>query len=152
MFDFESYLESICMTSEFEISSDPSRIDIGLVHEFLSKSYWAKGRSVDVVERSILNSLCFGVYFEDQQVAFARLITDRAVLAYLADVFVISEYRGQGISKLLMEEILRSPELKDVRLFRLATKDAHRLYEKYGFERMTDPDKTMELFIEESDL
>lgn len=140
------------MTSEFEISTDPSRIDVELVHQFLSNSYWAKGRSVEIVERSILNSLCFGVYLEDQQVAFARLITDRAVFAYLADVFVIPEYRGQGISKLLMEEILSHPDIRNLRLIRLATKDAHRLYEQYGFERMTDPDKTMELFIEESDV
>ena len=137
------------MMSDIEISTDLTRIDVSLVHDFLSKSYWAEGRSVDVVERSIRNSLCFGAYSEGHQIAFARLITDRAVFAYLADVFVIPAFRGRGISKLLLEEILKHSALKDVRLIRLATKDAHGLYEQYGFKRMTDPDRTMELFIDE---
>ena len=137
------------MMSDIEISTDATRIDVSLVHEFLSTSYWAEGRPVDVVERSIRNSLCFGAYSEGHQIAFARLITDRATFAYLADVFVIPEFRGRGISKLLLEEILKHAALKDVRLIRLATKDAHGLYEQYGFKRMTDPDRTMELFIDE---
>ena len=137
------------MMSDIEISTDPTRIDVSLVHDFLSKSYWAEGRPVDVVERSIRNSLCFGAYSEGHQIAFARLITDRATFAYLADVFVIPEFRGRGISKLLLEEILKHSALKGVRLIRLATKDAHGLYEQYGFKRMTDPDRTMELCIDE---
>ena len=87
---------------DYRISTDRNRLDLPLIHEFLSNSYWAKGRPIEVVERSIKNSLCFGAYHNDRQVAFARLITDRAVFAYLADVFVIEEYRGRGISGMLM--------------------------------------------------
>ena len=135
-----------------EISTDPDRIDVSLVHDVLSKSYWAKGRSIDVVERSIRNSLCFCAYASDQQVGFARLITDRAVFAYLADVFVIPEFRGRGISKLILEEILKHPDVQNVQLIRLGTRDAHGLYEQYGFKRGTNPDKTMELFADDVDL
>ena len=140
------------MIPDIEISSDPQRIDVSFVHEFLSKSYWAKDRSIDIVDRSILNSLCFGAYSNGGQVAFARLITDRAVFAHLADVFVIPEFRGRGISKFMLEEILRHPDIQNVRLIRLETRDAHGLYEQFGFTRMTDPDKTMELFADENDL
>lgn len=140
------------MTPEVEISTDPDRIDISLVHDVLSKSYWAKGRPIDVVERSIRNSLCFSAYVSGQQVGFARLITDRAVFAYLADVFVISGFRGRGISKLILEEILKHPDVQSVKLIRLGTKDAHGLYEQYGFERGTNPDRTMELFVDDVDL
>src|SRR4051794_35096635 len=101
-----------------EISSDPARIDISLVHDFLSSSYWAKGRSREVVERSIEHSLCFGVYENGGQIAFARVITDRAVFAYLADVFVVPEHRGRGIASLLLEAILAHPELEGIRVFR----------------------------------
>ena len=140
------------MIPDIEISSDPQRIDVSFVHEFLSKSNWAKDRSIDIVDRSILNSLCFGAYSNGGQVAFARLITDRAVFAHLADVFVIPEFRGRGISKFMLEEILRHPDIQNVRLIRLETRDAHGLYEQFGFTRMTDPDKTMELFADENDL
>lgn len=135
-------------TSSIEISTDRDRLDISLVHGFLSTSYWAAGRPRAVVEKSIRHSLCFGAYCDGRQVAFARLVTDRAVFAYLADVFVIPEYRRRGISKLLLETILAHPELEDVRLFRLATRDAHGLYEQYGFRRMAEPGKSMELFLD----
>ena len=131
-----------------EISTDPSRLDLSLIHEFLSSSYWAKGRPRDVVERSIEHSLCFGVYEDGRQIAFARLITDQAVFAYLADVFVVPDHRGRGISRLLLDAIFADPRLKDVRVFRLATKDAHGLYAKYGFKPTVDPDKSMELFVD----
>lgn len=138
------------MTSNLEISTDGERLDIPLIHGFLTTSYWAAGRSLDVVDKSIRNSLCFGAYCDDRQVAFARLITDRAVFAYLADVFVIPEYRGRGIATKLLEAILEHPELKDVRLFRLGTRDAHGLYERFGFRRMLNPERSMELFVDET--
>ena len=131
-----------------EISTDPSRLDISVIHEFLSHSYWATGRPREVVERSIKHSLCFGAYANGSQIAFARLVTDRSVFAYLADVFVVPEHRGRGVSRLLLEAILAHPDLKDVRLFRLATKDAHGLYAKYGFKSMVNPDKAMELIVD----
>jgi GNAT superfamily N-acetyltransferase len=134
-----------------EISTDPDRIDVSLVHEFLSKSYWAKGRPREVVERSLKHSFCFGVYENGNQIAFARLITDRAVFAYLADVFVVPEHRGRGISRRLLDAIFEHPELKGVRLFRLSTKDAHGLYREYGFTSMVNPEKSMELFADESE-
>ena len=137
--------------ADVEISTDPARIDVGLVHGFLAGSYWAAGRAREVVERSIRHSLCFGAYCDGRQIGFARLITDRAVFAYLADVFVVPEYRGRGIAKLLLEAILHHPELKGVRLFRLGTRDAHGLYERYGFKRMIDPHRSMELFVDETE-
>jgi GNAT superfamily N-acetyltransferase len=139
------------LATDIEISTDPNRIDIPLVHAFLSNSYWARGRPLGVVEKSIRYSLCFGAYAGDHQVGFARLITDRAVFAYLADVFIIPEYRGLGVSRMLLEAILQHPETRDVRLFRLGTRDAHGLYEKYGFRRMIDPEKSMELFVDAVD-
>ena len=132
-----------------EISTDPNRIDVSLVHGFLSNSYWAKGRPREVVERSIEHSFCFGVYENGIQIAFARLITDRAVFAYLADVFVVPEHRGRGISRALLDAIFEHPDLKGIRLFRLSTRDAHGIYRKYGFASIVNPEKSMELFIDE---
>jgi GNAT superfamily N-acetyltransferase len=131
-----------------EISTDRHRLDLALIHEFLSSSYWAKDRPREVVERSIEHSLCFGAYDGGRQVAFARLVTDRAVFAYLADVFVVPDHRGRGIAGLLLDAIFAHPELKDVRLFRLGTRDAHGLYAKYGFKPMLNPERSMELFLD----
>ena len=131
------------MSPEFEISTDVARLDIGLIHDFLSTSYWARGRRRTVVERAIRNSLCFGVYRERKQVAFARVVTDRAVFAYLMDVFVLPEYRGRGISKTLLQTILDHPDLQNLRLFLLATRDAHGLYQRFGFQSLAEPDRWM---------
>lgn len=130
----------------FEISTDPSRIDVELVHDFLSHSYWAQDRTRAVVERSIKNSLCFGVYRSTQQVAFARVITDRAVFAYLADVFVVPEFRGRGISKALVRAILDYPELEGLRVILLKTRDAHGLYSQFGFRPLLRPEEMMGLY------
>lgn len=116
-----------------EISTDPNRVDVDLVYNFLTHTYWAAGRTRDLVEKSIKNSLCFGVYHKGQQVAFARVITDRAVFAYLADVFVVPSFRGRGISKMLMGSILEYPDIRDIKTFLLATRDAHELYAQFGF-------------------
>jgi len=123
-------------------STDPARIDIDLVHAFLSTSYWAEGRSRVAVEESIRNSLCFGAYIGEAQVGFARVVTDFATFAYLADVFVIPDWRGRGISKRLMVEVLGHPRLRNLG-FLLRTRDAHGLYRQFGFERPKDPDRIM---------
>lgn len=127
----------------FEISTDRARLDVALVHEFLRTSYWAEGRGRSVVERSIEHSLCFGVYQGGRQVAFARVVSDRAVFAYLMDVFVVPEFRGRGISKALMRAVLDHPDLQDLRLFLLATRDAHGLYERFGFRPLAEPERMM---------
>jgi GNAT superfamily N-acetyltransferase len=139
------------VSPEFEISTDAARLDIGLIHGFLSTSYWARGRRRSVVERAIRNSLCFGVYREQRQVAFARVVTDRAVFAYLMDVFVLPEYRGRGISKTLLRTILDHPDLQNLRLFLLVTRDAHGLYEQFGFRPLAEPAQVMEIRDPDSD-
>jgi GNAT superfamily N-acetyltransferase len=139
------------MGPEFEISTDPARLDIDLVHSILRTSYWAEGRRRSVVERSIANSLCFGVYHAGRQVAFARVVSDRAVFAYLMDVFVVPEFRGRGISKALMRAVLDHPELQNLRMFLLATRDAHGLYEKFGFRPLPQPDHMMAIHNPDSD-
>jgi GNAT superfamily N-acetyltransferase len=126
------------------ISTDRSRIDVNMLHDFLSHSYWAEGIPMDVVKKSIENSLCFGVYLLDKQVGFARVVTDFATYAYLADVFIIPEERNKGLSKLLLQEILDHPELQGLRRFMLATRDAHELYTKYGFTLLKKPGRWME--------
>ena len=131
------------LSSDYEISCDPERIDIPLVHEFLRGSYWAEGRSRETVERSIKHSLCFGVYAAEQQIAFARVVTDRAVFAYLADVFVVPEFRGRGVSKALMRTILAHPDLQGLRTFLLGTRDAHGLYAQFGFGPIAEPQRLM---------
>ena len=139
------------MDAEFEVSTDPARLDVGLIHGYLQTTYWASGRRRSVVERSIRNSLCFGVYREDRQVAFARVVSDRAVFAYLMDVFVIPEFRGRGISKVLMQSVLGHPELQNLRIFLLATRDAHGLYAQFGFRRLVSPERWMAIQDPESD-
>src|SRR5262249_18708937 len=109
---------------EFEISTDPSRINVAAVHVFLASSYWASGVPLPVVERSIRNSICFGIYRGDQQAGFARVVTDRATFAYLADVFVLESFRGRGLAKWLMECIVAHPDLQGLRRWSLATRDA----------------------------
>lgn len=126
-----------------EISAETNRIDIDFVHTFLTTSYWAKGISREIVARSIANSLCFGVYIGDQQVGFARVITDRATFAYLSDVFILEEYQGRGLGKRLIEAILAHPELQGLRRWLLATADAHGLYAQFGFEPLAHPEKYM---------
>ena len=131
------------LSSDYEISCDPERIDVTLVHEFLRSSYWAEGRSRETVERSIGNSLCFGVYAGKRQIAFARVVTDRAVFAYLADVFVVPEFRGRGVSKTLIRAILDHPDLQNLRTFLLGTRDAHGLYAQFGFGPIPEPQRLM---------
>lgn len=128
-----------------EISTDKSRLDVKMIHDFLQQAYWAQDRPVSVVETSIENSLCFGAYLDGRQVGFARIITDKAVFGYVADVFVLEAFRGRGYSKRLLEAITSHPDVKDLSLIMLATKDAHGLYRQYGFELLPGSDKVMTL-------
>jgi GNAT superfamily N-acetyltransferase len=139
------------LDAEFEISTDPARLDVDVIHRFLETSYWAKGRRRSVVERSIRNSLCFGVYIAGRQVAFARVVSDRAVFAYLMDVFVLPEFRGRGIAKALMRSVLDHPELQNLRVFLLATRDAHHLYAPFGFRSLAHPERWMAIQDPDSD-
>jgi len=123
----------------YYITTDISKLDVNVIHRYLSEeSYWAKGIPKHVVERSIANSLCFGVYNKDEQIGFARLITDKATFAYLADVFIIEEHRGKGLSKWLMKTIQAHPELQNLRRWLLTTQDAHGLYEQTGWVKVPE--------------
>lgn len=116
------------------ISTDPARLDIAVIHQYLSKeSYWAQNIPKEVVQRSIDHSLCFGIYYKEQQVGFARLVTDRATFAYLADVFILPGHRGKGLSKWLMETIHAHPDVQGLRRWLLGTRDAHGLYAQFGW-------------------
>ena len=129
---------------EYTISTDRSRLDINLIHDFISNSYWGAGRAREVVQRSIENSLAFGIYKGDEQVGFARIVTDYATFAWVADVFVVPEHRGHGLSKWLMEVIIAHPTLQGFRRWVLATKDAQGLYEQFGFIKLHRPERWME--------
>jgi GNAT superfamily N-acetyltransferase len=141
--DAESYLA--WSRGEYLITTDPERIDIEVVHGYLHRdSYWAKNIPLEIVERSIENSLCFSILKGDEQVGFARVTTDRATIAYLGDVFVLSEHRGRGLSKWLMECVIAHPELQGLRRWLLATADAHGLYVQSGFTPIKSPERWME--------
>ena len=129
--------------NEFCISTDKSRIDTLLVHEFLSNAYWSEGIPLDVLKKSIRNSLCFGIYKDGKQVGFARVVSDLATYAWLADVFVIPEQRNKGLSKWLMQVIVDHPDLQGLRRFVLATRDAHLLYAQFGFREYSNPERLM---------
>lgn len=131
---------------DFLISTDKTRLNISYVHEYLSnESYWAAGIPIDIVEKSIENSICFGIYKDNQQIGFARLITDEATFGYLADVFVDKEYRSQGLGKWLMKVITDLPFVSHLRGLMLATKDAHSLYEQFGFTQLDAPERYMRI-------
>lgn len=130
---------------DYFISTDKSLLDRDMIHIFLSqRSYWAKGRERKKVERAIEHSLCFGVYNENSQVGFARVVSDLTTFAWLCDVFILEEERGKGLGKWLVESILTHPELQGLKTFMLATRDAHGLYRSYGdFEPLSEPEKWM---------
>lgn len=136
---------SVKYNGKFTICTDKAKLQLSMIHEFLSQeSYWAKGRTLEQTQRAIDNSWCFGVYIEDKQIGFARVVSDCATFAYVGDVFIIEEFRGQGLSKWLMETIISHPELQGLRRWVLATRDAHALYEKFGFHELTFPERWME--------
>ncbi len=126
-------------SDEYEISTDKTRLDPAMIHDFLAnRSYWAAGIPFSVVKKSIENSLCFGVYHRGKQVGFARVITDYATTAYIGDVFILEPYRGRGLGKRLVKAIVEHAELEGLRLWFLGTRDAHDLYRKYGFKKVAE--------------
>ncbi len=129
---------------EYVISTDQSRLDVPLVHGFLTASYWAEGIPIEVVQRSIAGSLAFGLYHGDQQIGFARVVTDYATFAYIADVFILEDSRGRGLARWLMEVVSAHPRLQGLRRWLLATRDAHGLYRIAGFAPLGAPERWME--------
>lgn len=127
------------------VDSDPARLDMAAIHQFLATSYWARDIPRQVVERAVRNSLCFGVYDGGLQVGFARVVTDQATFAYLCDVFVLESHRGRGIARTLVAAIASDTRLQGLRRWVLVTRDAHGLYERFGFKPLAAPDRFMEL-------
>jgi GNAT superfamily N-acetyltransferase len=128
----------------FSVTCDPAKLDRDLIERSLASSYWAMGIPAATIARSIDGSLCFALLDGDRQIGFARVMSDRATFAYLADVFVVPEYRGQGLGKWLVECILSHPDLQGLRRWMLATRDAHGLYERFGFTPLKRPETFME--------
>ena len=133
-----------CVWREFRISTDPSEFDIPAIHAYLTSSYWAAGISAELVARSIEHSLCFGVFADNAQIGFARVVTDRATFAYIGDVYILAAYQGRGLGKWLIASIIGHPELQGLRRWSLVTRDAHGLYEPFGFRPLTAPQGYME--------
>jgi N-acetylglutamate synthase-like GNAT family acetyltransferase len=131
--------------AQVTVDTDPSRLDMGVIHGFLAQSYWARGIPRALVERAVRNSLCFGLYEGERQVGFARVVSDQATFAYLADVFVLESHRGRGLSKILVAAVVADPRLQGLRRWMLATRDAHGLYARFGFEPLAVPARFMEL-------
>ena len=129
---------------EYLISTEKSRLDLDVIHRFLSQSYWAQGIPREVVEQSLEQSLPFGIYKDEQQIGFARVITDYATFAYIGDVFVLEDYRGLGLSTWLMQVVVEHPRLQGLRRWMLLTRDAHGLYRKVGFTAPASPERYME--------
>ena len=131
--------------SAYEISTDSARLDVDAIHAFLTRSYWSPGIPRATVARAIANSLCFGAFWQGQQVGFARVVTDRTTFAYLCDVYVLETHRGHGLAKQLMDRVMKHPDLQGLRRMMLATRDAHGLYAQYGFTALGAPDRIMEV-------
>ena len=130
---------------DYIISTDRARLDLSVIHDYLSNSsYWAKGRRLETVRRSIEHSLSFGLYKGERQIGFARVVTDYATFAWIADVFILDGFRGEGLGTWLMEVIIKHPQLQGFRRWTLSTKDAHELYRKFGFTELTRPERWME--------
>lgn len=129
----------------YTISTETERLDLDIIHRFISEeSYWGRGRELETVRRSVENSLPFGIYAGAEMVGFARVVTDYATFAWIADVFIVAEHRGRGLSKWLMETMLSHPDLQGFRRWLLATKDAHGLYRQFGFDELRRPERFME--------
>ncbi|MBK9210607.1 MAG: GNAT family N-acetyltransferase [Anaerolineales bacterium] len=134
---FETHRDS------FTLSTDPNRLDMDTVNDFLSRAYWAKGRPHERTEEAFANSLVFGIYAGSRQIGMARVVTDYSIIAYLCDVFIHEDYRGHGLGKWLVQSVLNHPQLKQVRRWLLATNDAHGLYQHFDFELLNEPEKWM---------
>jgi GNAT superfamily N-acetyltransferase len=131
---------------EFTISTEKARLQLDLIAAFLSRAYWARGRTRAAIERSIEHSLCFGLYAAEHQIGFARVVTDCATFAYLCDVFIDEAYRGQRLGKWLMSAVMAHPDLQGLRRWILATRDAHGLYRQFGWTELKDPGRWMEIY------
>jgi len=131
----------------FTISTDPSRLNVDVITDMLARAYWAKGRSRGQIEKSIANSLVFGLYEGERQIGLARIISDYATFAYLCDVFIHEDYRAHGLGKWLMETVKSHPDLQGLRRWMLATHDAHGLYKQYGFTPLENPHNWMESLV-----
>ena len=129
----------------YEISTDATRLDVKAIHAFLETSYWSPGIPIATVRRAIENSVCVGAYIDKQQIGFARMVTDKATFAYLADVYVLLEFRGNGLAQRMLESLFRMDELQNLRRMMLATLDAHDLYRKFGFKGLPTPESFMEI-------
>ena len=137
---FQSYHKD-----DFTIVTDPSKLDVAAIHRYLTRAYWSEGVPRHIVEKAIANSLCFGLFHASYQIGFARVVTDRATYAYLCDVYVLEEFRNKGLGVWLMECVTSHPDLQGLRRFSLATRDAHGLYEKFGFAPLKKPQSLMEI-------
>jgi GNAT superfamily N-acetyltransferase len=144
---FESMTITDLKREGYSISTDPGKLELKFIHDYLYKSYWSEEIPIDIVKKSIQGSLCFGVYQGSRQVGFARMITDRATFAYLADVFIDDGHRGKGLSKWLMETIMSHPDLQGLRRILLATRDAHKLYNQFGFKPLDRPESIMQFHV-----
>ncbi|MCE9619163.1 MAG: GNAT family N-acetyltransferase [Planctomycetes bacterium] len=133
------------LRDEYSISTDKTLLDPKAIHAYLTRSYWSPGIPITTVKRGIENSMCFGVYHKGEQVGFCRVITDKATFAYLADVYILEEHRGKGLSKWLMEVVQGHENLQGLRKFLLGTRDAHSLYEQFGFKQLANPMNLMEI-------
>lgn len=134
------------MNTVYTISADKNKLDKAMIHHFLStQSYWSRGIPYEKVIQSISHSLCFGVYLDEEQVGFARVISDYTTVAYLGDVFILPEHRGKGLSKMLIRHIMQYPDLQDLRRWILLTQDAHKLYRQFGWNSIAAPERWMEI-------
>ncbi|WP_026712439.1 GNAT family N-acetyltransferase [Flavobacterium daejeonense] len=129
------------------ISTDKEKLDVAFIQNFLKDIYWAAGRTIEEVQITIEHSFCFGIYLNEQQIGFARVITDYVVFAYLMDVFIDEKHRGKGYASILIDAMMKEPALQQIKIWRLATTDAHFLYEKFGFKPLAHPEKLMEKVV-----
>ena len=129
------------------VSTDKSKLDVPFIQNFLKDVYWAAGRTMEEVQTTIDSSFCFGIFLNEMQIGFCRVITDYVVFAYVMDVFIIEEHRGKGYSSMLINAMMTEPKLQQVKIWRLATSDAHFLYKKFGFNSLAHPEKMMEKLI-----
>lgn len=130
-----------------QVSTDKKKLNVPFIQHFLKDIYWAAGRTIKEVQRTIDSSICFGIYLDDVQIGFARVITDYVVFAYVMDVFITEEHRGKGYSTVLIDAMMNEPQLQEIKIWRLATSDAHFLYEKFGFKALAHPEKMMEKIV-----
>lgn len=129
------------------VSTDKTKLDIPLIYDFLKETYWAKDRTIEALQTSIDNSLCFGIYLNNQQIGFARVLTDLVSLAYPMDVFIVKEHQGKGYATILLNAVMNEPQLQQIKIWGLATLDAHPFYKKFGFAEVSNPEKLMEKII-----